>query len=121
MTLHRLLWRFSGTLATERWYNSQFVWNTWEPAAKRQRAGKCRQSRSCRKAGRRRAAPRVRLHRAMDRQQGCRHARRRVCDGEAGPREVAAHADGRRAAAKDHRVRDREAWDRRHARARLRR
>ena len=35
MTLHRLLWRISGALATERWYNSQFVWNTWEPGAKR--------------------------------------------------------------------------------------
>ena len=35
MTLHRLLWRISGMLATERWYNSQFVWNTWEPGRKR--------------------------------------------------------------------------------------
>lgn len=35
MTLHRLLWRISGMLATERWYNSQFVWNTWEPGGKR--------------------------------------------------------------------------------------
>ena len=35
MTLHRLLWRISGMLATERWYHSQFVWNTWEPTKKR--------------------------------------------------------------------------------------
>lgn len=35
MTLHRLLWRISGMLATERWYNSQFVWDTWEGGRKR--------------------------------------------------------------------------------------
>ena len=35
MTLHRLLWRISASLATERWYNSQFVWNTWEAGTKR--------------------------------------------------------------------------------------
>lgn len=27
---HRLLWRLSARLADARWYNSQFVWNTWE-------------------------------------------------------------------------------------------
>ena len=35
MTLHRLLWRLSAHFADERWYNSQFVWDTWEPARKR--------------------------------------------------------------------------------------
>ena len=34
-TLHRFLWRVSAWLADERWYNSQFVWNTWEPQIKR--------------------------------------------------------------------------------------
>lgn len=34
-TLHRFLWRVSAWLADERWYNSQFVWNTWEPQKKR--------------------------------------------------------------------------------------
>lgn len=34
-TLHRLLWRLSAACATERWYNSQFVWDTWEPERKR--------------------------------------------------------------------------------------
>ncbi|CAN5661893.1 N/A [soil metagenome] len=34
-SLHRMLWRISAGLATERWYNSQFVWDTWEPATKR--------------------------------------------------------------------------------------
>ncbi|MBA2431587.1 MAG: glycosyltransferase family 4 protein [Chthoniobacterales bacterium] len=37
LTLHRVLWRLSAAWATERWYNSQFVWDTWEP--KRKRAG----------------------------------------------------------------------------------
>ena len=27
---HRLLWRFSARLADARWYNSNFVWKTWE-------------------------------------------------------------------------------------------
>ncbi len=31
----RLLWRFAASLADERWYNSQFVWDTWEPHRKR--------------------------------------------------------------------------------------
>lgn len=35
MTLHRLLWRIAATFADERWYNSQFVWDTWEPRRKR--------------------------------------------------------------------------------------
>lgn len=34
--LHRVLWRLSARLADQRWYNSQFVWNTWEPHRKRQ-------------------------------------------------------------------------------------
>jgi len=29
-TAHRLLWRFSARLADARWYNSNFVWETWE-------------------------------------------------------------------------------------------
>ena len=32
---HRLLWRLAAHFANERWYNSQFVWNTWEPIRKR--------------------------------------------------------------------------------------
>ncbi|MGI9087933.1 MAG: glycosyltransferase [Chthoniobacterales bacterium] len=35
LTLHRLLWRFAARIADERWYNSQFVWDTWEPGGKR--------------------------------------------------------------------------------------
>ncbi|MDQ6860964.1 MAG: glycosyltransferase [Verrucomicrobiota bacterium] len=35
MTAHRLLWRIAARFATERWYNSQFVWDTWEPQQKR--------------------------------------------------------------------------------------
>ncbi|MFN2508779.1 MAG: glycosyltransferase [Chthoniobacterales bacterium] len=35
LTAHRLLWRAAAVLADERWYNSQFVWNTWEPRRKR--------------------------------------------------------------------------------------
>jgi hypothetical protein len=34
-TLHRWLWRVAAGQATERWYNSQFVWDTWEPEQKR--------------------------------------------------------------------------------------
>jgi glycosyltransferase involved in cell wall biosynthesis len=29
-TLHRLLWKLSARFADARWYNSQFVWDTWE-------------------------------------------------------------------------------------------
>jgi glycosyltransferase involved in cell wall biosynthesis len=32
---HRLLWRLSAKFADARWYNSQFVWNTWEGDRKR--------------------------------------------------------------------------------------
>ncbi|QJD80120.1 glycosyltransferase [Spirosoma rhododendri] len=28
--LHNLIWRFSIQTADQRWYNSNFVWNTWE-------------------------------------------------------------------------------------------
>ncbi|HEX8679992.1 MAG TPA: glycosyltransferase, partial [Chthoniobacterales bacterium] len=35
LSLHRVLWRIAAGLATERWYNSQFVWDTWEPTTKR--------------------------------------------------------------------------------------
>lgn len=34
-TLHRILWRLSAKLADARWYNSNFVWNTWETHKKR--------------------------------------------------------------------------------------
>jgi glycosyltransferase involved in cell wall biosynthesis len=34
-SLHLFLWRLSASVANERWYNSQFVWNTWEPKRKR--------------------------------------------------------------------------------------
>jgi glycosyltransferase involved in cell wall biosynthesis len=30
LSLHRVLWRLSARLADARWYNSNFVWNTWE-------------------------------------------------------------------------------------------
>ena len=33
--VHRILWRLSARLADVRWYNSQFVWNTWEGTRKR--------------------------------------------------------------------------------------
>ena len=32
---HRALWRLGAALAHARWYNSNFVWNTWEPKRKR--------------------------------------------------------------------------------------
>lgn len=32
---HRLLWRWSAKFADARWYNSQFVWDTWEGNRKR--------------------------------------------------------------------------------------
>jgi glycosyltransferase involved in cell wall biosynthesis len=35
MTLRRLLWRISARLADARWYNSNFVWRTWEGARPR--------------------------------------------------------------------------------------
>jgi glycosyltransferase involved in cell wall biosynthesis len=34
-SLHRFLWRISARLADARWYNSNFVWNTWEGNHKR--------------------------------------------------------------------------------------
>jgi glycosyltransferase involved in cell wall biosynthesis len=34
-SLHRLLWRISARLADARWYNSNFVWDTWETGRKR--------------------------------------------------------------------------------------
>ncbi len=40
MNAHRILWRVGAKLATERWYNSQFVWNTWEPEKKSPRSRK---------------------------------------------------------------------------------
>jgi glycosyltransferase involved in cell wall biosynthesis len=40
LTAHRLLWRVAARLADERWYNSQFVWNTWEPRRKNKRSRK---------------------------------------------------------------------------------
>ena len=40
LTLHRLLWRFAAGLADERWYNSEFVWDTWEPRRKRKTSRK---------------------------------------------------------------------------------
>jgi len=35
LNLHSVLWRLSARLAHRRWYNSRFVWNTWEPTGKR--------------------------------------------------------------------------------------
>jgi len=32
---HRLFWRLSARFADARWYNSQFVWDTWEGDSKR--------------------------------------------------------------------------------------
>ena len=32
---HRLLWRLSARFADARWYNSQFVWDTWEGERRR--------------------------------------------------------------------------------------
>jgi glycosyltransferase involved in cell wall biosynthesis len=37
---HRLLWRVSARLADARWYNSQFVWDTWEGDWKRSGSSK---------------------------------------------------------------------------------
>jgi glycosyltransferase involved in cell wall biosynthesis len=33
-SLHRVLWRIAARFADARWYNSQFVWDTWEPHKK---------------------------------------------------------------------------------------
>ena len=35
LSAHRLLWRLAARIANEHWYNSQFVWDTWEPRRKR--------------------------------------------------------------------------------------
>ena len=35
LNAHRLLWRLSARFADARWYNSQFVWDTWEGTQKR--------------------------------------------------------------------------------------
>ena len=34
-SLHRILWRMSARWADARWYNSNFVWNTWESRKRR--------------------------------------------------------------------------------------
>jgi len=34
LSLHRMLWRLGSRLAHARWYNSRFVWNTWEGSRK---------------------------------------------------------------------------------------
>jgi len=39
-SLHRFLWRLSALLADARWYNSEFVWETWEGNHKRRRSRK---------------------------------------------------------------------------------
>jgi glycosyltransferase involved in cell wall biosynthesis len=36
LNAHRILWRLSARFADARWYNSQFVWDTWEGDRKRQ-------------------------------------------------------------------------------------
>ena len=33
-SIHRALWRTGARFADARWYNSQFVWDTWEPLRK---------------------------------------------------------------------------------------
>jgi glycosyltransferase involved in cell wall biosynthesis len=35
LSAHRILWRLSAKFADARWYNSQFVWDTWEGDRKR--------------------------------------------------------------------------------------
>ena len=39
-SLHRLLWRISARIADARWYNSDFVWKTWEPNRKHRNSRK---------------------------------------------------------------------------------
>jgi len=34
LNLHSILWGIGARLAHRRWYNSRFVWNTWEPGEK---------------------------------------------------------------------------------------
>ncbi len=38
LELHSLLWGVGASLARRRWYNSRFVWNTWEPKRKSTRS-----------------------------------------------------------------------------------
>jgi len=40
LNAHRVLWRLSAKFADERWYNSQFVWDTWEGDRKRSNSRK---------------------------------------------------------------------------------
>jgi glycosyltransferase involved in cell wall biosynthesis len=35
LSAHRILWRVGAGFADARWYNSQFVWDTWEKSRKR--------------------------------------------------------------------------------------
>jgi glycosyltransferase involved in cell wall biosynthesis len=35
LDIHSILWGVAAQLAHRRWYNSRFVWNTWEPKKKR--------------------------------------------------------------------------------------
>jgi glycosyltransferase involved in cell wall biosynthesis len=37
-TVHSVLWGVGAKLAHRRWYNSRFVWNTWEPKRKSRRS-----------------------------------------------------------------------------------
>jgi len=39
-TLHRFLWRMAARLAVARWYNSNFVWKTWEGSHPRKNSRK---------------------------------------------------------------------------------
>ncbi|MFL6514662.1 MAG: glycosyltransferase [Chthoniobacterales bacterium] len=39
-TLHRFLWRMAARLADARWYNSNFVWKTWEGSQPRKNSRK---------------------------------------------------------------------------------
>jgi glycosyltransferase involved in cell wall biosynthesis len=39
-TLHRFLWRLAARLADARWYNSNFVWKTWEGSEPRKNSRK---------------------------------------------------------------------------------
>jgi len=38
-SLHNVLWRIAIKLSYRRWYNSNFVWNTWEPEKKSIKSG----------------------------------------------------------------------------------
>ncbi len=121
MTLHRLLWRLAAKMADERWYNSQFVWDTWEPH--RKSPGSRKGADSLKPAGRLDAAGAAAwfcIPGPLDREQGDRHPGGRVRAGADRLRAMAADVDGRWSAAQAHRVRDSEARDRRRAGARIR-